>query len=228
MAACKLPNLNLIGHTNIQTYVECRQNHEWGHLFKGAWYFNKRLVSKFKSFNCKYRNLTRQNDFELIYSKYESLADEQPINNDVIEVSCIADKMKYKYDALHAHIVPKIPTELELKQYEENFRNLNKENQCEPLNILLLSYDSLSRVSWFRRLPTTTRFILNQMKFEILYAQSIIGDGTPAMMIPLLTGRTESELPSVVKTDPNGQYVDQAYPFIWKDLHKIGMIFGKF
>jgi hypothetical protein len=41
-------------------------------------------------------------------------------------------------------------------------------------------------------------------------------------MIPLLTGKTESELPSVLKSDPNATYVDQVYPFIWKDLHKIG------
>ena len=55
-----------------------------------------------------------------------------------------------------------------------------------------------------------------------MHGQSILGDGTPACMIPLLTGKLEHELPSTLKTDPNGQFVDQAYPFIWNDLHKQG------
>ena len=182
--SCRLPNLKLTGHTNIQGYPKCKQKHEWGYLSKGYWYFNKRLMSRFMNFNCKYRNLTRQNDFELIYSEYETLKHRHEIKNDVIEVLCFADKMKYKYDSLHAQIVPKKVTPAEAKYHDENLMNLKKSNErssCEPLNILLLSYDSLSRVSWFRRLPTTTRFILNQMNFEILYGQSILGDGTPAM-----------------------------------------------
>ena len=39
-------------------------------------------------------------------------------------------------------------------------------------------------------------------------------------MIPIYTGKTEEELPSVLKSDPNGRYVDEAYPFIWKKLRK--------
>ena len=34
--------------------------------------------------------------------------------------------------------------------------------------------------------------------------------------------KTEEELPSVIKQDPNGKYVDEVYPFIWKDLHQKG------
>ena len=97
-----------------------------------------------------------------------------------------------------------------------------KDSQCKPLNIILLSYDSISRVSWFKRLPRTTDYILNEMKFSMLYGQSILGDGTPACMIPLLTGRTEEELPSVLKSDPKGSFVDQVYPFIWNELHPRG------
>ena len=41
-------------------------------------------------------------------------------------------------------------------------------------------------------------------------------------MIPIYTGQTEEELPNVLKNSPNGRYVDEAYPFIWKELHKKG------
>lgn len=33
-------------------------------------------------------------------------------------------------------------------------------------------------------------------------------------------GKTEAELPNVAKNDPNARYVDEAYPFIWKELHE--------
>lgn len=39
-------------------------------------------------------------------------------------------------------------------------------------------------------------------------------------LIPIYTGRTEEELPSVLKNDPKARYVDEAYPFIWKELHE--------
>ena len=57
------------------------------------------------------------------------------------------------------------------------------------------------------------------MNFKLLYGHSILGDGTPACMIPLLTGRLENELPSTLKSDPNGTFVDQAYPFIFNELN---------
>ena len=39
-------------------------------------------------------------------------------------------------------------------------------------------------------------------------------------MIPIYTGKTEEELPSVLRDDTKGRYVDEAYPFIWKELHQ--------
>lgn len=39
-------------------------------------------------------------------------------------------------------------------------------------------------------------------------------------LIPLFTGKTEEELPSALKNDPKGKYVDEVYPFLWKELHE--------
>ncbi len=120
------------------------------------------------------------------------------------------------FNHVYAQIVPKINAQVD-------YTELNKNKVCsDALNIILLSYDSLSRVSWFKRLPKTTNYLIKEMKFNILHGQSIIGDGTPAFMIPLLTGKTEEELPSALKSDPDGKYVDQVYPFIWNELHTRG------
>jgi hypothetical protein len=89
---------------------------------------------------------------------------------------------------------------------------------------MLISYDSVSRSSWLERLPKTNKLIFRKMKFELLKGYNIVGDGTPAALIPIYTGQTEEELPNVLKNNPNARYVDEAYPFIWKELHKKGYI----
>ncbi len=112
-------------------------------------------------------------------------------------------------------------------QFIANKKIKNKKNKiksyfqkCQPLNIMLISYDSVSRSSWLNRLNKTNHFIFDKMKFELLNGYNIVGDGTPAALIPIYTGRTEEELPNVLRNNPEGKYVDEAYPFIWKELHK--------
>jgi hypothetical protein len=64
---------------------------------------------------------------------------------------------------------------------------------------MLISYDSVSRSSWLERLPKTNKLIFRKMKFELLKGYNIVGDGTPAALIPIYTGQTEEELPNVLK-----------------------------
>ena len=181
--ACKLPQLQLIGHENAEQYKPCKVKVEWGFLRNNRWYFNKDILNGFNNIQCKYRNLTRENDFLLIYSNYSDLTDAQLILNDVIEVVCVANSFRVKYKSLFAQIVNR------LKYMPDKLpHSIKTNNKCKPMNILLLSYDSLSRVSWFKRLPKTSEYILNEMKFNLLYGQNILGDGTPACMIPLLAG----------------------------------------
>ena len=37
-------------------------------------------------------------------------------------------------------------------------------------------------------------------------------------LIPILTGKHERELPNVLKNAVGSQFVDKAYPFVWKDF----------
>lgn len=209
--------LKLEGHDNVEPYKPCKQRTEWGYLESNHWNLNYTVVKILKQLKCQYRAVWRENDFKLLYSQMLPLEDKQLVEHDVIEVTCIGllFNKKMTFNHVYAQIVPKINSKID-------FNYLNSHRDTNPLNIILLSYDSLSRVSWFKRLPRTTEFLIKEMKFNIFYGQSILGDGTPACMIPLLTGKTEEELPSALKSDPNGKYVDQIYPFIWNDLHPRG------
>jgi hypothetical protein len=227
MQTCKLPVLRFTGHTNFAPDNKpCRMAFDWGALQKNRWKLNPAMLEPFSAqVRCQYRNLTRVTDFKISYSPNASLVDDQLILNEVIEVFCFMNG-RLVYDNIHAQIVDKLkdlfPSSSSSSTKLDEAIPEKADKICKPMNILLLSYDSLSRVSWLKRLPRTSEFILNQMNFTMLYGQNIMGDGTPACMVPLLTGKAEEELPSTLKSDPNGQYVDQVYPFIWHSLHKKG------
>uniref|UniRef100_A0A183CHQ4 DUF229 domain-containing protein n=1 Tax=Globodera pallida TaxID=36090 RepID=A0A183CHQ4_GLOPA len=91
-----------------------------------------------------------------------------------------------------------------------------------PLNVYILSFDSLSQMSFRRNLPKTTAFLENEMKSVVFNGYNIVGDGTPQAFIPILTGQTEEELPMTRKRYSNAHFVDEAYPFAWRNFSAAG------
>ncbi len=164
---CRLPKLDFIGHTNFEKPMPCRMKHEWGYLKQKRWYLNHSALQgrSIEHIYCKYRNIIRITDFKMNYSSNETLVDQQIINNPVIEVFCYF-KNRLSYDNIHVQIVDNLDD-----IYEQEKPDLFTSNDCKPLNILLLSYDSLSRVSWVKRLPKTTKFLVNDLNFTILYGK---------------------------------------------------------
>lgn len=164
---CRLPRFNLIGHTNHESNPNCKMEHEWGYLKQNRWLFNQSVVNKFNSLFCKYRSIHRVDDHNNYYSKYMNLKDNQLILDEVIEVGCVALSgflnTKLKFTNLYVQIVSKLK--------HEQSKTAQQNHVCKPMNIILLSYDSLSRVSWFKRLPKTTEYILNKMNFKLMYGQ---------------------------------------------------------
>jgi hypothetical protein len=66
----------------------------------------------------------------------------------------------------------------------------------DPLNIIMIGYDSVSRANSYRSLEKMHKAIRNTkdgLYFEF-EKYSIVGDGTTANLIPLLTGRHHDEL----------------------------------
>lgn len=61
--------------------------------------------------------------------------------------------------------------------------------------------------------------------FKKWIGYNILGDGTPAQIIPILTGMQERELPSTLHRDKNGSFVD-VYPFIWNQYRSRGYVTG--
>lgn len=61
------------------------------------------------------------------------------------------------------------------------------------LNVLIMGFDSLSRMTFMRKLPKAYKK-LQSLGAIVLEGYNILGDGTPQALIPLLTGKYLSDI----------------------------------
>jgi len=172
--------------------------------------FNKKylLENKIRIKICKYATISwHKNDFEYKIGDEFSISNGSRITNENEEFFYIKCKstLNLKYETVYARILVKnIPKQAEPKQ---------------PINVLMLGLDSVSRNLWLESLPMTSNYLLNSgLKAKVLSQYNIAGDGTPANLIPMLTGSHEHKLPNTIKFTPGSSFVDEVYPFIWKDF----------
>lgn len=156
-----LPQLKLIGHSLHSENRKCKSGKNWGSLVNSRWMLDESIKFKYNnSIDCKYRNITRKDDFSLEYSDFKKIYNMEIVNSELIEIICNAKTDNYKM--IYYQIIPKT-----IKSF--------KINKCKPLNLLLLSYDSVSRVSWHMRLNKTTNYMFKTMNFQQMNAMNIIG-----------------------------------------------------
>ena len=117
--------------------------------------------------------LTNSDNFDSSYTissqKYE-LKDGTELNNnfEFFYISCKADKentfnlFSYKYQTAYARIL------------KPKFMNLNEQ---EPINILFLGLDSISKIGWLNNLPKSSKFLIERLEVNILNRYNIVGDG---------------------------------------------------
>ncbi|XP_037780695.1 uncharacterized protein LOC119577087 [Penaeus monodon] len=88
----------------------------------------------------------------------------------------------------------------------------------------MIGFDSLSRNTFIRTLPKSYAFLSESLGAHVLEGYNIVGDGTPQQLIPILTGKTELELPETRRRmGKQAQYVN-SYPFVWDDFQKNGYV----
>ena len=92
-------------------------------------------------------------------------------------------------------------------------------NGLSGLSVLMLGFDSMSKMSWLRRMKSSREYLVNRLGGIELEGYNIMGDGTPAALFPILTGKYFSDLrnalspnaalskPSVYTSGPNPEPV---------------------
>jgi hypothetical protein len=156
---------------------------------------------------CSYSTITwSDNDFKIKNSARRIVADggKLDVDGEFFHVECVSTEGD-EYRGAFARIFAKKPVREMRKQWRQ------------PVNVFMLGLDSVSRENWLTKLANSSRFLIQELNATVLNGYNIVGDGTPAALIPILTGKHEHELPNANK---GSEFVDRAYPLVWKEFEQ--------
>ena len=165
--------------------------------------------NKLKINKCWVAAVRFKDDFKISIDKSELIEDGQYLNksHEFFKISCVSSiKPRKWYHGFHARI------------FES--KKVRKDPTKSPINVIFFGLDSVSREKWLNSLPVSSKYLTKTMGANILKGYNIVGDGTPAALIPILTGFHEEELPNTLKGTPNASFCDEVYPFVWKEFEE--------
>ncbi|PAA73353.1 hypothetical protein BOX15_Mlig016830g1 [Macrostomum lignano] len=107
-----------------------------------------------------------------------------------------------------------------------------RDSQLPPLrpgdakrdSIIILGLDSLSRLESLRSLVNASSLLRTQLGALSLLQYNILGDGTPAALVPILTGTRESDMPEARRGFKGARHLDEVMQFIFHKLKELGYL----
>lgn len=175
---------------------------------KSICFIKPEAIAERGEIKCQFTDLLRSTDFKVKYGKTRSFSKESYVleSSDFARVVCKAESGSWSGIVIGIRDTVKVPVE----------------NSNYPLfNVFMLGFDSLSRLAFMRKLPKSYEYLTKNLTGLVLKGYNIVGDGTPQAIIPILTGKTELELPDTRKRKFKSDFVN-VYPFIWDEYKKHG------
>ena len=160
--------------------------------------------------SANYRRIERQGDFKAIFGNKSvpipSMNTTEKITDEFIEVEYLLKNGKKVKEIF-----------LQPVQHEHLLRRTAQRKPGIPLNILIISIDSLSHANAIRMLPEVYQYLKEELKSMIFNGHSIVGDGTTEQLTAMLTGLGELEQYESRRHHKNPKPVD-GWPWIYKQL----------
>ena len=177
---CDLAKLDFnVNLENKKAKPNCMIEQNWGYVdpFEHKWIINQKISLEIDLIKCKKRKIERIDDFKINFGLYTELKNGDIVNDEVFEVDCQGKNRKNNNLLKFKNVYVQIVTSESEKQSDET--KLNTKG-CYSYNVMLLSYDSVSQVSFMNRLKKTVDLIKKTDNFHIFNGYNIVGDGTPA------------------------------------------------
>ncbi|XP_066272353.1 uncharacterized protein [Branchiostoma lanceolatum] len=89
------------------------------------------------------------------------------------------------------------------------------------MNVLMVGVDSTSRMNFMRKLPKTFKYFTETLEGHILKGYHVIGDGTTAQFIGMISGYHEDDLPNTKTGTANATTCD-VFPLVWSKFRRMG------
>lgn len=101
-----------------------------------------------------------------------------------------------------------------------------RHGRLNSFNVLVLCLDSVSHSQFLRKLPLSYNVLTQNLGAVVLNSYNILGDGTPAALFPILTGKSELEMSEAQKIN-KGTYFHPR-DFLFQQLHFDGYLTAYF
>uniref|UniRef100_A0A5S6R123 Sulfatase N-terminal domain-containing protein n=1 Tax=Trichuris muris TaxID=70415 RepID=A0A5S6R123_TRIMR len=191
--------------------LSCAKENNWVYVKNGYFFIKPEAIARHGRITCNFQPVIFADDLSLTSWLIKGVHSNSSAPTDFMKIACKA-KDGENYENYHATVVPKQDVLNRVEQQSPG---------ALPVNVYILAFDSVSRLHFMRKMRESYNYITAVLKGTVLEKYNILGDGTTAAIIPLLTGKTEMELPVTLKTAKNASHVD-AYPFIWNEFKKMG------
>lgn len=213
--ACVQPRLPLWSKVFINKStcapVVCSDDENWVYTAAGKFYISDKAQKIHGKITCAYQPIVFKNDTSGYLEKVFPVLNGSTLQSDAFKVLCKAVDGR-QYVNVHACVSP----------VKLNFKSRFKTRDL--YNVLILGFDSMSRQSVQRYLPETHDFFTRTLGGVLLEGNNIVGDGTTQALMPMLTGKAETEVPEVRRGHPGVRRIDEAVEFIWKKYERNGYV----
>ncbi|KAG0717944.1 hypothetical protein GWK47_007913 [Chionoecetes opilio] len=220
--ACQHPTLEVDNPEIFKFFqdvdpVVCGEEAEWVAVKGSLATITKEARAKHGDIECAFTEVLRDGDDRVQRGFTTTTHDSFTLaNTDFYSVSCTGQDGK-TWENIIAGI----------RQEEEVRANTGWDKLPQDalhLNFLMIGFDSLSRNTFIRRLPKTYAFLTEVLGAHVMQGYNIVGDGTTQQILPIMTGKTELELPEARRRMGSRAQFVNAYPLVWNDFAKNGYV----
>ncbi|KAL8625536.1 hypothetical protein ACOMHN_014625 [Nucella lapillus] len=218
------------------TPINCsRVMKDWVYTTNGTFRISRNATRWYGKITCDYKAIQRQGDFKVTYGPLiKSVSDGTPLKSEFFRTNCWSSAGK-NYSNDHAAVVKSATVMKRLHDYHSqanrNRRSMKSDSGSFPpsfsslnLSVFMFGFDSLSRMGWLRFLPKTRKYFLDTLGGIELENYNIVGDGTTAAFLPILTGKVEEELPESRRGKYKNSKPLDKHPWVWKDFTEHGYV----
>ena len=213
---CKHPKLSLQSDQNAGAFhamppLKCPGN-ALMYLTHGAVLVNRTILGSRRVKRCVYRAINRAGDQVHQYTS-PHVRSKPPfglrIKHDFFRVECFIDdgdvmEKPQNVSGLAAPAVvadvPDFDDVTDIADYDHFFAQIHPKQEVhervkeitneKKMDVLIMVIDSMSHLSYQRKLPKTYHYITNTLNSVILDGYTIVGDGTTPNIVALLTGES--------------------------------------
>jgi hypothetical protein len=211
------PNKDFVRFFSDTPKPSCGVEQNWVAIDNGTFKIRQSSKGKHGHITCDYLPILRGKDDFTYYDgdRIRAIQDGSKVTSDVSKISCFSDDGG-RYENYHVAV-----------PYVDNLQQRSRDTKLPTdalgLDVLMFGFDSVSRLTWIRKFPKTYAYMVSVLKCVVLEGYNIVGDGTPQALLPILTGKTEQELPEVRRGHPGATTVD-GHPWIWKEFKEAGYV----